>query len=224
VRQPSRGTARKTGSPHRVLGQAAAAENALRQAITLAGLDHRLSRLTWFEIGLAVEGPTPFDGSAGRRRNRFAALRPEIAAGRTTLSRVSRVRALTYLLHEVRGLRAELGAKGRLTVTQLTRVRWVFGGHSGPLRDYFIDAAERSDQPSSAMRDALAIEEGLLVRTLKIVRRVPDPLPRLTVGQIRGLSTPQLLRLLTAAHHEQREYRLLLGLVAHFCETNPRRD
>jgi len=74
------------------------------------------------------------------------------------------------------------------------------------------------------MRDALAIEEGLLVRTLKIVRRVPDPVPRLTVGQIRGLSTPQLLRLLTAAQHEHREHRLLLGLAAHFCETNPPRS
>ena len=88
----------------------------------------------------------------------------ETAAGRTMLSRVTRVRALTYLLHEVRGLRA--------------RARREEATHSYP-----VDV--RSNQTSSAMRDALAIEEGLLVCTLKIVRRVPDPAPRLTVGQIR---------------------------------------
>ena len=42
-----------------------AAEEALRQAIALAELDDRLSRLTWFEIGLAAEGPTPLDGAQG---------------------------------------------------------------------------------------------------------------------------------------------------------------
>jgi len=71
------------------------------------------------------------------------------------------------------------------------------------------------------MLEPLTIEEGLLVETLKLVRRVPDPVPRLTGGQIRGLSTRDLLRVLTAARHEQREHVLLLRLATHFYETNP---
>jgi hypothetical protein len=194
----------------------------VRRAITLAELDHRLSRLRWSEIGLAEKGPTNVD--AGRRRNRFAALRPEVAAGRTTLSRRTRVRALTCLLHEVRGLRAELAAKGRLTVPQLTRVRRVFGGHPGPLRDYFVGLAGPSGQASSTMSDALASEEALLVEILELVRRVPDPVPPLKLGRIRGLSIRQLLRLAAAARHELREHMLILGLAVHCCETNPPRS
>ena len=200
-----------------------AAEEALRLAIAMVELDHRLSRLTWFEIGLAAEGPTPLDGGAWRRRNRFAALQPDRAAGRTTLARATRVRALRYLLREVQGLRTELAAKGRLTATQLTRARWIFGGHPGPLRDYFGSVAGRSGQTASAMLNALTIEEGLLVGTLKIVRRVPDPVTRLAAGQIRRLSIRQLLHLLATAQREVREGTQLLGL-AHFYETNPPRN
>lgn len=217
----NRSPAGKRASTPQASWSVPAAEEALRQAIALAELDDRLSRLTWFEIGLAAEGPPSLEGGAWRRRNRFAALHPDMAAGRTTLARATRVRALTYLLREVQGLRTELAAKGQLTVTQLTRARWVFGGHPGPLRDYFGSLAGRSGQTASAMLDALTIEEGLLVRTLKIVRRVPDPVTRLAAGRLRRLSIRQLLRLLTAAQHEQREHMLLLGLAARFYETNP---
>ena len=124
-----------------------------------------------------------------------------MAVGRTTLARATRLRALTYLLREVQGLRTELAAKGRLTVTQLTRARWVFGGHPGPLRDYFGSLAGRSGQTASAL-DALTIEEGLLVRTLKIVRRVPDPVTRLAAGRLRQLSIRQLLRLLATSRRK----------------------
>jgi hypothetical protein len=220
ARRPHRGTERNPASHHQ--GEVAAAAEVVRRVTTLADLDHRLSRLTWSEIGLADEGPTQVD--AGRRRNRFAALRPEVAAGRTTLSRRTRVRALTCLLHEVGGLRAELAAKGRLTVPQLTRVRRVFGGHPGPLRDYFVGVAGPSGQASSTMSDALAIEETLLVGILKVVRRVPDPVPPLKLGRIRWLSIRQLLRLSAAARHELREHMLVLGLAVHFCETNPPRS
>src|SRR5439155_9500111 len=108
----------------------------------------------------------------------------------------------TYHLHEVRGLRAELAAKDRLTVPQLTRVRRVFGGHPGPLRDYFVGFVGPSGQASSIMNDALATEEALLVGILKVVRRVPDPVPPLKLGRIRWLSIRQLLRLWGAARHE----------------------
>lgn len=224
MRRRNRGAAGKRAYPRQAPCQVPAAEEALRQTIRLAELDHRLSRLTWFEIGLAAERPTRLDRLPGRRRNRFAALHPEISADRTTFSRVTRVRALTYLLHEVRGLRADLTAKQQLTLAQLARVRWVFGGHPGPLQDYFVSSAGRSDQGASSLLDPLAVEEGLLVQTLKLVRRVPDPVPRLSVSQIRGLSTRHLLGLLTAGRREQNEHILLLGLVAHFYETNPPRN
>ncbi len=202
-----------------------AAEEALRQAITLVELDDelddRLSRLTWFEIGLAAERPTPLDGGTWRRRNRFATLRPDGAAGRTTLARATRVRALRYLLREVQGLRTELAAKGRLTVTQLTRARWLFGGHPGPLRDYFASVAGRSGQTAPAMLDALTIEEGLLIRTLKLMRRVPDSVAWLAPGRLRRLSFRQLVRLLAAARRELREATLLFELAVRFCETKP---
>jgi hypothetical protein len=146
-----------------------------------------------------------------------------MAAGRTTLARTTRVRALRYLLREVQGLRAELAAKGRLTVPQLARARWIFGAHPGPLRDYFGSVAGRSGQTASAMLDALTIEEGLLVRTLKIVRRVPDPVTRLAFGRLRRLSIRQLLRLIATAQREVREGMQLLGL-AQFYETNPPRN
>jgi thioredoxin-like negative regulator of GroEL len=73
------------------------------------------------------------------------------------------------------------------------------------------------------MLTALTIEKGRLAQTLKIVRRVPDPVPRLAAEEMRRLSTGQLLRLVVAAQHEQREGMLLLELAAHFCETNPPR-
>ena len=128
---------------------------------------------------------------------------------------------MTYLLHEVRGLRAELIAKQRLTLAQLTRARWVFGAHPGPIQDYFVSFAGRSDQGSSGLLDPLAIEEGSLVQTLKLVRRVPDPVSQLTVGQVRRLSIRGLLRVSPAARHGQRELVLLLRLAAHFYETSP---
>jgi hypothetical protein len=208
-------------SPPQASRQVRAAEAAVRRAMTLAELAHGLSRLTWSEIGLADQGPTPLDG--GRSRNRFAALRPEVAAGRTALSRRTRVRAMTHLLREIRGLRAELAAKGWLTVTQLTHVRRVFGSYPDPLRDNFADLSGRSDQ-ASTMLDALAIEEGLLVVMLKMVRRVPDPVPLLDLEQIRRLSIRQLLRLWAVARHEFNDHMLVLGLAAHSYETNPLRS
>ena len=186
-------------------------------------LDRRLSRLTWFEVGLWVWRPTPFDRGAERRRNRFAALRLDVMAGRTSLSRATRVRAVKYLLREVQDLRAGLAGKGWLTGIQLARLRWIFGGHPCPVWDYFVDLAGRSGQTSAAMLAALTIEEGRLVGTLKIVRRVPDPVPRLTAGQMQRLSTGQLLRLFAAAQREQREGMLLVGLAAGIYETNPPR-
>jgi hypothetical protein len=223
ARRPSRSTAGNGASPPGASWRTLAAEQPRRQAVTLAELDDRLSRLTWFGSSLAAERLAALDGGLGRRRNRFAAGCPEIAAGRTGLPRATRVRGLTYLLREVQGLQAELAAKGRLTGTQLTRVRRVFGGHPGPLRDYFVGLAGRSGQASGAMLTALTVEEGLLVQTLKIVRRAPDPVPPLTAGQMRRLSIGQLARLLAAAHRGQREGLLLLGLAAHFYETNPPR-
>src|SRR2546427_588933 len=83
---------------------------------------------------------------------------------------------------------------GRLTVTQQTRARWLFGGHPGPLRDYFASVAGRSGQTASAMLDALTMEEGLLVRTLKLARRVPDSVTWLAPGRLRRLSLRQLIR------------------------------
>jgi hypothetical protein len=144
-------------------------------------------------------------------------------ADHTALSRATRVGAVEYLLGEMQSLRAELAAKGRLTVTQLVRLRWIVGGHPGPVRDYFIGLAGRSAQTSGALRAALTSEEGRLAQALELVRRVPDPVPRLTAGQMQRLSTQQLLRRLAAVQREQREGMLLVGLAAGIYETNPPR-
>jgi hypothetical protein len=219
-RRPSRKTA-GSGASAPGASWRPAAERVLREVVTLAELDRRLSRLTWFGRSLAAERLAPLDGGVGSRRNRFEA--PEIAAGRTGLPRATRVRGLTYLLREVQALRAELAATGRLTATQLARLRRVFGGHPGPLRDYFVGGAGGSGPASGALLTALRIEEGRLGQTLKIVRRQPEPVPELTAGQIRRLSIGQVVRILTAAHREQREGLLLVRLAAHFYETNPPR-
>jgi len=193
----------------------------LREVVTLTELDQRLSRLTWFGSSLAAERLAALDGGMGCRRNRFEA--PEIATGRTGLPRATRLRGLTYLLREVQGLRAELATKGRLTATQLARLRRVFGGYPGPLRDYFVGGAGGAGPASGALLTALRLEEGRLGQTLKIVRRAPDPVPDLTARQLRQLSNRQLLRLLAAAVRENREGLPLVRLATHFYETNPPR-
>jgi DNA-binding transcriptional ArsR family regulator len=189
--------------------------------MALGEIDRRLSHLTWFEIGLPEGPPTAID--AGRRRNRFATLGQEITAGRKMLSRVTRVRALRYLLSEVRGLRATLAAKGELTVTELTRADRAFGGDRSPLRDHLDGLARRLDQAWSALHDALTSEEALLIDTIKTVRRVPDPVPPLKPGQMRWLSFRQLARLSAAARYQFREDMLVMFLAVHFYETKPPR-
>jgi hypothetical protein len=215
ARATKRGTARRKASRRRGSWEPAAAEEAVRRAITLGELDQRLSHLTWLEIGFLEEKSTAID--AGRRRNRFARLGPEIEAGRKMLSRRTRVRALTYLVREVRALRATLAAKGVLTASELMRAARAFG------RDPLHASADRSDQAWSALHDALATEEALLVETLKTVKRVPDPVLPLKPGQMRWFSVRQLVRLSAAARYEFREHMLVLWLAAHFCETNPPR-
>src|SRR5262245_34953463 len=218
ARATNRGTARRKASRRHASWEPAAAEAAVRRTVELIDLDRRLSHLTWFEIGLPEERPTAID--VGRRRNRFATLGPETAAGRKTLSRVTRVRALTYLLREVRGLRASLTANGYLTVTELMRACRAFGSDPSPLRDHLHGCADRSDQAWSAMHDALAAEE-LLIETIKAVRSVPDPVPLLKPGHMRWLSLRQLASLSAAARYEFREHMLVLRLAAHYYETNP---
>jgi hypothetical protein len=214
----NRGERHKKASDQRSR-ERSAGEEVVGRAITLANLDRRLSSLTWSEIGLLVEGPTAID--AGRRRNRFAALGPEIAAGRNALSRPTRVRALTYLGQEVRGLRAKLAVNGRLTGTELARVGRAFGGPAGPLRDHLHGLAGRSDRAWAALDDALATEEAWLAQMLKVVQRVPDPVPPLKPGHMRWLSIRHLLRLWAAARHELRETTLVFTLAADY-ETKPR--
>jgi hypothetical protein len=215
----SRGTTRKKSSSRWRSAELAAAEEFVRRASTLAELDWRLSHLTWWEIGLAEERPTAI--AAGRRRNRYATLAPEISATRKTLSRLTRVRAVTYLLREVRDLRAKLIAEGQLTMTELTRAGRAFGPQPEALRKHLEASADRADQAWSALHDALATEEAVLVETLKTVKRVPDPVLPLRPDQLRWLTVRQLLRLLAAAQYEFREHMLVLRLAAHFYETNP---
>lgn len=216
-----RGTARRKESRGHVSWGPAAAEEAVQRTMALSEIDRRLSHLTWFEIGLPEGPPTTID--AGRRRNRFATLAPEIAPGGKTLSRVTRVRALKYLLREVRGLRATLAAKGQLTIPDLTRAVRAFGRDPLPLRDHLHASAGRSDLAWLALHDALMSEEALLIDTIKTVRRDPDAVPLLKPGQMRWLSLRQLARLSAAARYQFREDMLVLFLAAHFYETKPPR-